>query len=138
MPDFDPVLEQKLADLSDEDWSALTARVRPPTSAAQLRDVAGKLIGGDALEAFIAVANLKALSAANGDIDETKVVRALSTMFGVPADSGPTHRISANTGRCHRRPAPATAGKRRSQRPLRAGRRRHPTPPDLAGCRWPR
>ncbi len=34
MATLDPVTEQQLADLSDEDWAALTARVRPPSSAA--------------------------------------------------------------------------------------------------------
>jgi hypothetical protein len=108
MPDLEPAIEQRLADLSDTDWAALTARVRPPSSAAQLKEIAGKHITGDRLEAFVSVANLKALAAENGDIDETKVVRALSTLFGVPADSGPTH---ADFGQ-GRPPAPIGPGDR--------------------------
>lgn len=91
MPELDPSLEQRLADLSDVDWSALTARVRPPTSAAQLRDIAAKLIGGDQLEAFLNVANVKAFAGENGDIDAAKVQRHLGTLFGISAPTGPTH-----------------------------------------------
>jgi hypothetical protein len=32
MPNLTPEEEQKLADLTDDDWQALTARVRPPLS----------------------------------------------------------------------------------------------------------
>lgn len=49
MGDLDPAVEQQLADLSDSDWSALQARVRPPSSAAQLRDIAGKILQGEQL-----------------------------------------------------------------------------------------
>jgi hypothetical protein len=91
MPDFDPVLEQKLADLSDVDWAALTARVRPPSSSAQLREIAGKVITGDQLEAFVNVANVKALAGSNGDIDEAKVMGALTGMFGVSPETSPPH-----------------------------------------------
>jgi hypothetical protein len=91
MPDLDPNLEQRLADLSDVDWSALTARVRPPSSAAQLKDIAGKVIEGDKLDAFVNVANLKALADENGDISEDKVMGALTGMFGVVPDGGPRH-----------------------------------------------
>ena len=30
MAELDPTVEQQLADMSDEDWHALTVRVRPP------------------------------------------------------------------------------------------------------------
>jgi hypothetical protein len=93
MPDdFDPVFEQRLADLSDVDWQALTERVRPPTSAAQLREIAGKVISGDKLDAFVKVADPKAFASENGDIDPTKVQQYVGTMFGqqngAPGDAG--------------------------------------------------
>jgi hypothetical protein len=91
MSDLDPVFEQRLADLSDADWQALTARVRPPTSAAQLKEVAGKVISGEQLDAFVQVANLKAFANENGDIDETRVMGVLTGMFGVVPDGGPQH-----------------------------------------------
>jgi hypothetical protein len=93
MPDgFDPVFEQKLADLSDVDWQALTERVRPPTSAAQLREIAGKVISGDKLEAFVKVADPKAFASENGDIDPAKVQQSIGTLFGTVPDTGPRHQ----------------------------------------------
>jgi hypothetical protein len=86
---FDPVFEQKLADLSDVDWQALTERVRPPTSAAQLREIAGKVISGDKLDAFVNVADPKAFASENGDIDPAKVAHSLTGMFGIVPDTGP-------------------------------------------------
>jgi hypothetical protein len=91
MSDLDPALEQKLADLSDVDWAALTARVRPPSSAAQLREIAGTVIDGDKLDAFVHVANVKAFATENGDLDEAKVLSALNGMFGAAPPTGPSH-----------------------------------------------
>jgi hypothetical protein len=100
MSDFDPVLEQKLADLSDVDWQALTARVRPPTSTQQLKEIAGRVIDGDKLDAFVKVANLKAFADENGDINEERVMGALTGMFGVVPDGGPPHQdFGQNTPR---------------------------------------
>lgn len=92
MSDFDPVLEQRLADLSDVDWAALTARVRPPSSTQQLREIAGKVLSGPQLDAFVDVANLKAFADDNGDIQEDRVMGALTGMFGITADGGPQHQ----------------------------------------------
>jgi hypothetical protein len=85
MPDLDPSLEQRLADLSDVDWAALSARVRPPTSVAQLREIAGKVISGDKLDAFVKVADPKAFASENGDIDPAKVQQYVGTLFGSTA-----------------------------------------------------
>jgi hypothetical protein len=93
MPDdFDPVFEQKLADLSDVDWQALTERVRPPTSAAQLREIAGKVISGDKLDAFVKVADPKAFASENGDIDPSKVAQSIGGLFGIVPETGPSHQ----------------------------------------------
>jgi hypothetical protein len=92
MPDLEPAVEQTLAELSDADWAALTARVRPPSSAAQLKEIAGRVLSGPQLDAFVSVANLKAVAGENGDIDETKVMGVLTGMFGVADDSGPAHQ----------------------------------------------
>jgi hypothetical protein len=94
MSDFDPVFEQRLADLSDVDWQALIERVRPPTSAAQLREIAGKVISGDKLDAFVKVADPKAFASENGDIDPAKVQQYVGTMFG-PGTAGSTPKSGA-------------------------------------------
>jgi hypothetical protein len=93
MSELDPVVEQRLADMSAEEFAALTARVRPPTSSQQLKNIAGKVLSGDALNAFVSVANPKAFAGENGDVDESKVMGHLTAMFashqGAQA-SGPT------------------------------------------------
>jgi hypothetical protein len=113
MPDdFDPVFEQRLADLSDVDWQALTERVRPPTSAAQLREIAGKVISGDQLDAFVKVADPKAFATENGDIDPTKVQQYVGTMFGSgppPPSAGAAGKAEAEKRFGGKRPEPAPA-----------------------------
>ena len=87
--DLDPQTEQQLADMSDEDWSALTARVRPPTSSEQLKTMAAKRITDpDQLNAFMSIANPKALITENGDIDEAKLGEHLGRLFG-PGEEQP-------------------------------------------------
>ena len=112
MPDLDPVFEQKLADLSDVDWAALTARVRPPSSAAQLKEIAGKVITGDQLEAFVSVANLKSLAGENGDIDEDKVMGTLTGMFGIVPETTAQHQDFGQ----HRMPPPIARSRRSRDR----------------------
>jgi hypothetical protein len=81
MADLDPAVEQQLADMSDHDWRALSARVRPPTSTQQLREIAGKVLDGAALDSFVAVADPKKFAAENGDIDEEKVMGHMTAIF---------------------------------------------------------
>ena len=57
MAELDPAFEQQLADLSDDDWRSLTARVRPPTSSEQLREMEGKVLNADQLETFMSAVN---------------------------------------------------------------------------------
>jgi hypothetical protein len=90
MVDLDPAVEQTLAELSDQDWRSLSARVRPPTSTQQLREIAGKVLDGDALDSFVAVADPKKFAGENGDVDETKVMGALTGLFA--GGQQPQHR----------------------------------------------
>jgi len=82
MAELDPAFEQQLAELSDADWRSLSARVRPPTSSQQLREMAGKVLDADQLETFMAVANPKAFSGENGDVDEATLTGHLTRLFG--------------------------------------------------------
>lgn len=81
MAELDPAVEEQLAQLSDDDWRSLSARVRPPTSSQQLREIAGKVLEGAALDSFVAVADPRKFAGANGDVDETKVMGALTGLF---------------------------------------------------------
>jgi hypothetical protein len=102
MTDLDPSLEQRLADLSDVDWAALTARVRPPSSAAQLKEIAGRVLTGQQLDAFVSVADPKKFAAENGDVDESRVMGHLTAMFGAVPDGGPQYQDFGQ----HRPPPP--------------------------------
>jgi hypothetical protein len=79
--ELDPAVEQQLADLDDADWRALTARVRPPTSSQQLRDIAGRVLEGNALDSFVAVADPRKFANEIGDVDEEKVIGHLTALF---------------------------------------------------------
>ena len=110
MTDLDPVFEQRLADLSDVDWQALSARVRPPTSVQQLREIAGKVIDGDQLEAFVNLADPKKFATENGDIDETRVMGALTGIFGVVTKPGLSHQQSGQFSADLPMPSPGERG----------------------------
>jgi hypothetical protein len=81
MAELDPAVEQQLAELDDADWHALTARVRPPTSSQQLRDIAGRVLEGNALDSFVAVADPRKFANEIGDVDEAKVMGHLTALF---------------------------------------------------------
>jgi hypothetical protein len=85
MAELDPAVEQQLAELSDDAWRSLSARVRPPTSSDQLKSIAAKHIPEDQLPTFMAIANVKAFADENGNIDEAKVQHHASTLFGAGA-----------------------------------------------------
>jgi hypothetical protein len=83
MAELDPATEQQLADLSNEDWAALTARVRPPTSREQFKQVASRVIQDEGqLDNFLSIANHKAFTTDNGDVDEAKLTGHLQSLFG--------------------------------------------------------
>lgn len=90
MAELDPEIEQTLADMSDQDWRALSARVRPPTSREQFKSVAAKLLQNeDQLNSFLSVANPKACVSENGDVDEAKLTGHLTTLFGASEPQQP-------------------------------------------------
>ena len=106
MAELDPAVEQQLADLSDQDWSALTARVRPPTSREQFKSVAARVLKDEGqLNSFLSIANPKAFVSENGDVDEAKLTSHLTTLFG--AGEPPQQR---NWGQTTGQPAGHTRG----------------------------
>jgi hypothetical protein len=84
--------EEYLAELPDAEFASLTARVRPPASADQLRTAAAAHIDGDQLEAFLKVANKTAFLNDQGDIDPAKVQQSIGGLFGISAPPGPAHQ----------------------------------------------
>lgn len=84
-PQLDPAVEQQLADLSDPEWSALSARVRAPDGIEGLRAAAAQRLSGAALDSFVACADVAAFADGNGGIDADKVANALTALYGAPA-----------------------------------------------------
>jgi hypothetical protein len=92
MVELDPAVEQQLADLPDAEWRALSARVRPPTSSEQLKSVAAKVISDEhQLNSFMAIANPKAFTKENGDVDEAKLTGHLNKLLGGRGGDAPNY-----------------------------------------------
>lgn len=100
MAELDPAFEQQLAELSDDDWRSLSARVRPPTSSEQLKSIAAKHIPEDQLKTFMAIANVKAFADEHGNIDEAKVQTHAARLFGAiePQQRGTPANYGQGTG----------------------------------------
>lgn len=99
MAELDPAVEQQLADMSDQDWRALSARVRPPTSSEHLKNVVSQVLSGHQLDSFMAIADPKKFADANGDIDESKVMGHLTSFFAAgdsPSDQAPNYGQGGN------------------------------------------
>ncbi|MCV7088887.1 hypothetical protein [Mycobacterium interjectum] len=88
MVDLPAGVEQQLADLSDADFAALTARVRAPDSTEALRTAAARVLSEDAANSFVAFADVSKFVGANGRIDEVKVRDHLAAAYGVPQGAG--------------------------------------------------
>ncbi|BCO47756.1 hypothetical protein [Mycobacterium intracellulare] len=87
MPQLDPQVEQQLADLSDAEWSALSARVRAPDATEMLRTAAAQHLTGAQLDAFVQCADVSKFAGENGEIDAKKVSQHLTALYGAPQAS---------------------------------------------------
>ena len=71
---------------------AARAEFMPKLQAAEVKALASGVISGDQLKSFMSVVNPAAFAGDNGEIDETKVMGALTGMFGAPQGNTPTQR----------------------------------------------
>lgn len=63
---------------------AAKAEFLPKLQAAEVKSIAAEIIKGDQLKTFLSVINPAAFVGDNGEIDESKVMGALTGMFGAP------------------------------------------------------
>jgi hypothetical protein len=84
MAEISPDLEQQLANMSDAEFSALSAKVRAPDSREALRTAASSLISDDSLESFVKFADVSKFTDSSGAIDQAKVNSHLGALFGTP------------------------------------------------------
>ncbi|MBZ4558586.1 hypothetical protein GBO17_14235 [Mycobacterium avium subsp. hominissuis] len=82
MGQLDPAIEQQLANLSDAEWSALSARVRAPDGVEGLRAAASQHLSGAALDSFVRCADVAAFAADDGRIDAGKVTQYIAALYG--------------------------------------------------------
>jgi hypothetical protein len=75
-------LEDYASRMSPEDFAAFTARVRTPSSAEQLKAVAGKIISGTQLDAWVENVDPSKFVNNDGQIDENRVATMLTALFG--------------------------------------------------------
>ncbi|WP_407689368.1 hypothetical protein [Mycobacterium sp. HUMS_1102779] len=91
MSDNDPErqqaqLEDYASRMNDEDWTAFTARVRPPNSAEQLKEVAAQILSGSQLDAWLSGIDPAKFIDTDGQVDEQRVMGSLTALFGVQHD----------------------------------------------------
>ncbi|MCA2248824.1 hypothetical protein JF729_13640 [Mycobacterium intracellulare] len=87
MPEIPPEVEAQLAQLTDAQWSALSARVRAPDSTEALRTAAAQRLTGAQLDSFVQCADVSKFANENGEIDAEKVGRHLTALYGAPQAS---------------------------------------------------
>lgn len=96
---------QKLA--ADSTRAEVEAQYRPKMQALQVKSVASSILSGDQLASFCEIVNPAALLGADGEIDDSKVMGALTAMFGqaTPSQPQPTTQRWQNAGQ-HSAPPP--------------------------------
>ncbi len=109
MTDLPAEFEQQIANLSEAEWQAFTARVRAPDGAANFREAASKVIDGDRLEAVCRAANLSAFVNDKGEIDDAKVESSLRSVFGILA--GPRWQDHGQFSQAPNMPGPGDRGR---------------------------
>jgi hypothetical protein len=83
MPEIPPELRAQLAQLSDTEWSTLTAQVRAPDGTEALRTAAAQLLSGDALDAYTSGADVSKFVGADGQVDANRVLGNIRAAFGI-------------------------------------------------------
>lgn len=75
---------------ADAAAAAAAGEFRPKLQRAEVKSIAAEILKGDALKTFLSVVDPAAFVGDNGEIDEAKVMGALTGMFGAPQQqSGP-------------------------------------------------
>jgi hypothetical protein len=121
MPDLPAEAEEAITRMSAGEFAALTAKLRAPDAAEQIRTHAAKVLSGSQLDAFVSAANPAAFTNESGAVDGEKVIGHLTAIHlaGHPPATRPGDNARAEIkkrfGVEHPRPAPI-------ERPGDAGR----------------
>ncbi len=101
--------EKALKSAREEAAAAARAEFEPKLQAAEVKSIAAEIIKGDQLATFMSIANPSAFVGESGAIDESKVMGALTAMFGQPTQQAPLPRWQ-NAGQYAPPPPPAKPG----------------------------
>lgn len=101
-------LKAARAEASTAAAEAAKAEFLPKLQAAEVKSIAAEIIKGDQLKTFLSVINPAAFVGDNGEIDESKVMGALTGMFGAPQQA-PQQRWQ-NAGQFAPPPPPGRPG----------------------------
>lgn len=97
-------LKQAQTQAADATRTELEAQYRPKIQGLQVKAIASTILTGDQLASFCEIANPAALVGTDGEVDESKVMGALTAMFGQAPQSPPVQRWQ-NAGQ-HSAPPP--------------------------------
>lgn len=88
-------LKQATKDAAEAAKAAAEAEYLPKLQRLEVKSIAGSIISGDKLNAFMEIVNPAALVGTDGAVDETKVMGYLTAMYGDAATApqpGPRHQ----------------------------------------------
>lgn len=97
-------LKQAKQEAADVVRAEVEAQYRPQVQALQVKAIASGILSGDQLASFCEIVNPAALLGENGEVDDAKIMGALTAMFGQPSQPQPTQRWQ-NAGQ-HSAPPP--------------------------------
>lgn len=81
MPELSPETEEELRNMTEADWAALIARVRPPDLTEEYREIAASVLTPDAFDWCMQYAKIDAFVTDDGHIDADRLRKALRKAF---------------------------------------------------------
>jgi hypothetical protein len=113
------VLKQATKEASDAALAAAEAKYLPQIQRLEVKSIAGSVLSGDKLNAFMEIVNPAVLVGDDGAVDETKVMGYLTAMYGDTAtasQSGPRHQNFGQFSPPPPRSNPGSAGAAEAQK----------------------
>lgn len=101
--------EKALKTAREEAAAAATAELLPKLLASDVKAIASGVISGEQLKSFMSIVNPAAFTGTDGQIDESKVMTALTGMFGAQTPQAPAQRWQ-NAGQYASPPPPGRPG----------------------------
>jgi hypothetical protein len=112
-------LKQATKEAADAARAEAEAKYRPQMQALQVKAIASTILAGDQLSSFCDIVNPNALLGADGEVDESRVMGALTAMFGQSNQpTPPPSQRWQNAGQHSAPPPPSNAARDQAQEQL--------------------